>query len=227
MMFWETTQISHGGLQNVQPPLGATFRHTTEQGSGDSNENDFSAFLGTTQHAYGEPTGSGPDPEESQSQHVTHAVAAAMNDGSEVVDLLGTGLIVEGDDDALHMTSEELGVLRRALLEGSPSREPAWNDALNFVPDFISNGGSSEEYRQLAQHLGVSDTVEARNIWFSQWENVLSSYTDEVWGDLSPIVMAAREELQGISTSPEGTAHGLNAVRRLQQILAHVRGSRG
>ncbi|KAI3331870.1 hypothetical protein HD806DRAFT_172627 [Xylariaceae sp. AK1471] len=228
VMFQETTQITHGSLPNVQPPLGTTFRHTAGQSGGSSKENDFSAFLGTTEYVSDELNGSGSDQEESESRHVTHAVAVAMNDGSEVVDLLETGLIEEGDDDddELFVTREELGALRRALFEGKPSTGIAWDNALNFVPEFISNGGSSEEYRQLAQHLGVSGTTEARDIWFSQWENILSSYTDEVWGDLRPMVMAAREELQGISTSPEGTTtHGLDAVRRLQQILAHVRGS--
>lgn len=148
-----------------------------------------------------------------------------MNDGSEVVDLLETVFLGE-DNDEPYMTNEKLLPLRRELFrEGGPAGT-SWDSVLNFVPEFISNRGmgNSDEYQQLAQHLGLSNPAEARDIWFSQWDDVLSSYTDEVWGDLSPLVMAARQELKGISTNPEGTtSDGLNALRRLQQILAHVR----
>ncbi|KAJ8130513.1 hypothetical protein O1611_g3117 [Lasiodiplodia mahajangana] len=125
------------------------------------------------------------------------------------------------------MTSKELLALRRALFGDGLSTGIGWNDALNFVPGYIANHNmsNSENYQRLAENLGVSNAAEARDIWFSQWDTILSSYTDEVWGDLSPLVMAARQEIHDLSTSPEGTTtSGLNAVRRLRQILAHVRG---
>ncbi|KAI0531609.1 hypothetical protein GGR58DRAFT_224646 [Xylaria digitata] len=215
----ETARVTHASSPNARSPFGTTFRSEGGQGKGGS-ENGFSAFLETLQSGSSEPSGSGPD------QKIPHVVAATMNDGSEVVDLLETGPIVEDDDNTLYMTNEELSALRTAFFAERSLTGIGWNGVLNFIPESISNDSSGEEYQQLAQHLGVSNATEARDIWFSQWGNVLSSYTDEVWGDLGPLVIAARQELQSISTSPEGTTtNGLNAVRRLQQILAHVRGS--
>ena len=221
----ETAQLTHGGLSKAQVPLGTTFKSPATQSGGGIDEEGFSEFLGTSGgsrieragQVYGQSSTSPPVPD---------AVAAAMNDGSEVVNLLNTESL-EDIDDELNMTSEEISALQTALFgEKSPART-AWDDALNFVPSFISSPSSSEDYQKLAEHLGVSDVADARSIWLRQWEGVLSSYTPEVWGDLSPLVTAARQELQTVSTSPEETKHGLDAVRRLRQILAHIRGFPG
>ncbi|KAF2973107.1 hypothetical protein GQX73_g484 [Xylaria multiplex] len=215
----ETARVIHTSSPNARSQFGTTFKSEVGQGK-ESSENGFSAFLGTPRSGNSEPSRSGLD------QKISHVAAATMNDGSEVVDLLEIGPIVEDDDNTLYMTNEELSALRIALFSERSLTEVGWDNVLNFVPEAISNHGSDGEYQQLAQHLGVSNAAEARDIWFSQWGNVLSSYTDEVWGDLGPLVIAARQELQSISTKPEGTiTNGLNAVRRLQQILAHVRGS--
>ncbi|KAI8947113.1 hypothetical protein F4801DRAFT_561939 [Xylaria longipes] len=222
----ETAHLTHTSSPSAQSPLGTTFRSTVGQGTASTGASSFSEFLGTAEDLGGEQGGSSPD-KKTAPLHIPHAVAAAMNDGSEVVDLLQTGSIVDEDSDGLYMTSEELLPLRRALLEEGASAGTSWDSALNFVPEFILNRdmGSSDEYQQLAQHLGLSNAAEARDVWFNQWDNVLSSYTVEVWGDLNPLVMAARQELKAISTTPKGTtSNGLSALRRLQQILAHVRG---
>ncbi|KAI0903078.1 hypothetical protein F4824DRAFT_446846 [Ustulina deusta] len=214
--FRETARVTHVSSPDVRLPLGVTFRSTAGQDRG-SSEKGFSAFLRTAQYESGELGESSPD------QKISHVAAASMNDGSEVVDLLETGSAVEDDDNIPYMTNDELSALRRSLFGEGPLTGTGWNDVLDFVPEFISHHGSDE---QLAQHLGVSDAAEARDIWFSQWGDVLSSYTDEVWGDLGPLVAAARQELQSVSRSPErATSNSLNAVRRLQQILAHVRGA--
>ncbi|GAW18747.1 hypothetical protein ANO14919_082290 [Xylariales sp. No.14919] len=215
----ETARVTHASSPNIYSPLGSTFRSEYGQDKG-SYEDGFSEFLGTSQGGSRKPGESSPN------EKIPDTVAAAMNDGSEVVGLLGTGLIVEEDDDVLYTTNEDLSALRRAMFAESPLTETGWNDVLNFVPESISNQGSGEEYQELAQLLGVSNAAEARDVWFSQWGNVLSSYTDEVWGDLGPLVTAARQELQSMLTNPQGTTtNGLTAVRRLRQILAHVRGS--
>ncbi|KAI0430955.1 hypothetical protein F5Y09DRAFT_306286 [Xylaria sp. FL1042] len=213
----ETARITHISSQNVRLPLGTTFRSEAGQDR-ESSEKGFSEFLETTQDARVRLGESNPN------RNISHVEAAAMNDGSDVVDLLETGLVLEADDDDVpYMTNDELSTLRRALFGEGPPTGTGWNEVLDFVPEFISHHGNDE---QLAQHLGVSNAVEARDIWFNQWGIVLSSYTDEVWGDLGPLVTAARQELQRASTTPEGaTANSLHAVRRLQQILAHVRGS--
>ncbi|KAI1154806.1 hypothetical protein F4825DRAFT_410625 [Nemania diffusa] len=228
--FQETARLTHVGSPNVQSPLGSTVRSTPGQGRGNSAEDNFSAFLGIAQDTSSSELGENGPSQKLAPRHLTHAATAAMNDGSEVVDLLETAptLDEDGDEDGLYMTNKALLSLRKALFEEGLSTGTSWDDVLNFVPEFLSNHsmGDGEEYQQLARHLGVSNVAEARDIWVGQWEAVLSSYTDEVWGDLGPLVMAARQELQSIPTNPEGTTtSSLNAVRRLQQLLAHVRGT--
>ncbi|KAI1304736.1 hypothetical protein F5Y03DRAFT_356847 [Xylaria venustula] len=211
----ETARVIYTNSPNVQLPLGSTFRSEAGQDRVNS-EQGFSEFLGTAQGGIAKLRGSSP------THKISHVEAAAMNDGSDVVNLLETGPALEEDDEAPYMTDDEFSALRRALFEDGSSTGTGWHDILNFVPEFISQDGSDE---QRAQHLGVSNAAEARDLWFNQWAHVLSSYTDEVWGDLGPLVTAARQELQNLSSSPEGaTAEGLNAVRRLRQILAHIRG---
>ncbi|KAI0966985.1 hypothetical protein F4678DRAFT_466070 [Xylaria arbuscula] len=211
----ETARVTYTNSPNVQLPLGSTFRSEAGQDRVNS-EQGFSEFLGTAEDGSAKLRGSSPI------HQISHVEAAAMNDGSDVVNLLETGPVLEDDDDAPYMTDDELSALRKALFEEGSSTGTGWHDILNFVPEFISQDGNDE---QLAQHLGVSNATEARDIWFNQWAHVLSSYTDEVWGDLGPLVTAARQELQSLSSSPEAaTAEGLNAVRRLRQILAYVQG---
>ncbi|KAI0450143.1 hypothetical protein F5B21DRAFT_492182 [Xylaria acuta] len=221
----ESARLTHASSPNAQSLLGTTFRSTAGRGTGNTGASGFSESLRTTEDVSGKSGGNSPD-QKTAPLHIPHAVAAARNDGSEVVDLLETGPMVDEDSDELYMTDEELLPLRRALFGEGTSTGTSWDSTLNFVPEFISNRGmgNSDEYRQLTQHLGLSNAAEARDIWFSQWDNVLSSYTDEVWGDLTPLVVAARQELKAVSTIPDGTTgNGLNALRRLQQILAHVR----
>ncbi|KAI0526104.1 hypothetical protein F5B22DRAFT_268784 [Xylaria bambusicola] len=212
----ETAHVTHTSSSSAQLPLGSTFRSGTEMNI-KSSEESFAAFREVGRQE------SGSTSESNVNHKLADAAIAAMRDGSEVVYLLDTPLAVEDDDITPNMTDRERSALRRALFEERPSTGAGWGDVLDFVPEFISDRGSDE---QLIQHLGVSNTDEARDIWFSQWGAVLSSYTDEVWGDLSPLVLEARQELQSASTSPEAVAtSGLTAVRRLHQILAHVRGS--
>ncbi|KAF7945464.1 hypothetical protein EAE96_010234 [Botrytis aclada] len=74
--------------------------------------------------------------------------------------------------------------------------------------------------------------------WKSDWEGVLSGYTDEVWGGLLPLVREAREELEGEEEEGDGRGEGegkekekergnLKALRRLGAVLGHLRGLDG
>jgi hypothetical protein len=61
----------------------------------------------------------------------------------------------------------------------------------------------------------------ARDHWQDQWEGVLTRYTDEVWGDLLPLVKEARKEvkdMQRVSVIDEEP----KTLRRLRGILAHL-----
>ncbi|KAK5628176.1 hypothetical protein RRF57_003891 [Xylaria bambusicola] len=212
----EAARVTYTSAPSAQLPLGSTFRSGAEKDM-KSSEGSFSAFLGAGRQE------NGPISENNMNEKFSDVAVAAIKDGSEVVHLLDTTPVAEDDDIAPNMTNDERSALRRALFEEGPSMGVGWGDVLDFVPEFISDRGSDE---QLIQHLGVSNASEARDIWFSQWGAVLSSYTDDVWGDLSALVSEARRELQSASTSPEVvTQSGLSAARRLHQILAHVRGS--
>ncbi|KAI1400324.1 hypothetical protein F4819DRAFT_461626 [Hypoxylon fuscum] len=159
------------------------------------------------------------------SRQTAQTTAVAKTDGMEVVNLLDSGYD-QVEETPTFLTDDERVALRYQLFEydeawrGSPQRRQ-WEDGLNFFPDSGSNDNGIREYADL---LGTSDLGEARGIWIDQWQYVLSSYTEEVWGDLSPLVREARDELSHSERSKDASPSKLKALRRLQQILTHVRG---
>jgi len=62
--------------------------------------------------------------------------------------------------------------------------------------------------------------VTGTQVWRTQWEGVLGRYTDEVWGDLLPLVREARKEVEDIIEG-KGTEEPV-ALRRLKGILGHL-----
>ncbi|KAI0882691.1 uncharacterized protein GGS22DRAFT_168519 [Annulohypoxylon maeteangense] len=211
--------------------FGGTFKSTQSQGQPASHESSFSSFLVKTSvpdmiepsnvesHAYRR----GYD---SESRQVPQTSAIAATDGMCVASLLDTGYD-EVDETVAPLTDDERVSLRYHLFEDDSDLKPfssqrgQWKDILNFFPDFSANSNSTQE---LAELLGLSDPEEARRIWTNQWQCVLSSYTDEVWGHLSPLVNVAREELSSLSKPAEDLPLKPKALHRLQQILSHVRG---
>lgn len=67
---------------------------------------------------------------------------------------------------------------------------------------------------------GYFASPELRERWFSEWNDVLNSYTDEVWGELLPDVRTARTELEEMRV--EGNSLDSKAIARLKMILGHV-----
>ena len=222
----------------------AGFRSSQTSDKGKSSEADFSAFLeheGRVEQAEAGGFGS-PLPQQglfevrqqqpqqqSRDEKGWNAVGRA-EDGSEVVDLLNSGYddALEVDLDA-RLSAEEQAALRRALFpdDRQGKQNPAmerWGDLLDFTPGFLTQDRAGDI--DMVNHLGTSEPEEARAIWVSHWQDVLSSYTDEVWGNLNALVGEAREELRVISESGEKEAgsHESGALRRLQQILSHIRG---
>jgi hypothetical protein len=150
------------------------------------------------------------------------------SDGFAVVDLLsqpdvGVEAHVVAEQDQ-QLGPEEAASLRNALF-GSQHEASAWNGLLDFSPEFIARPNAATA--DLQQHLGIKDATTARQLWAQQWADALSSYTDEVWGDLGPLVSDAKQEIEKL-TQPMPEADliksGTVAVDRLRQILAHVRG---
>ncbi|KAH6895098.1 hypothetical protein B0T10DRAFT_477052 [Thelonectria olida] len=150
------------------------------------------------------------------------AVVSLLDGPSNELDavLLGAHDDLENDDGLDPATVNKL----RDALFNSSHLESRWDDMLNFTPAFLGRPGASAEDTLL--HLGTSDPEEARRIWLHQWSDVLSSYTDQVWGDLGPLAEDARKEVEELTSNeaiPDRPAQ-TKALDRLRQILAHVRG---
>jgi hypothetical protein len=83
---------------------------------------------------------------------------------------------------------------------------------------FIDNIGE-ESFFYFGRRI---EQEEAQQAWMGEWGEVLTHYTDEVWGDLLPLVKEAREEFEAM----KGTTMGQQppkALRRLGLILSHLR----
>jgi hypothetical protein len=144
-------------------------------------------------------------------------------DGSDVVAYLSQpddweSLPVEEPEE---LTVSEIARLQDALF-GSGSTWPFWDQLLNFSPDFVASTAGSD--RSAEMHMGTTDTELARSIWLKQWNDVLSSYTDEVWGDLGPLTTAVKRELQECTQTEVSQHPSTTALSRLRLILSHVRG---
>lgn len=69
----------------------------------------------------------------------------------------------------------------------------------------------------------IETTGESRESLVAQWENVLNRYTDDVWGDLLPLVKKARGEVAAFRQDPvEAVSLHPKALRRLGLVLGHL-----
>lgn len=150
-------------------------------------------------------------------------------DGVEVVHLLS-----QADGEPLYegsvtLSRTELETLRRALFEGDSAAQISatdWNNVLNFIPGFLRGQDVDGMHGPEDTHmnLGVTDTAEAGQIWLEEWNRVLTSYTDEVWGDLGDMVQQAQREVQQLKErGSSGQKQDSAALRRLQTVLTRVR----
>lgn len=231
--------IRQGGI--TPSASGSSFRSSQDRGQGASSEAGFSAFLDDThkldvearKHPISSPQPPGFLEPQLQPHERSHVQAAGLvEDGSEVVKFLDSGYDeLVGGDCEISLPGEGQAAIRNTLFGdgGQWKRKPAGDyqeDILNLFPDFILN--HTNRATDTSNHLGISDPQNARDIWVSHWRDVLSRYTEEVWGDLNPLVQEAREELRTLSDSPPGQSpkppSETSSLQRLQQILAHLRG---
>lgn len=153
------------------------------------------------------------------------------SDGLEVVHLLShADEEMAPYEEEVSLSETELNNLRRALFDdGAPAQMSAsdWNNMLNLVPDFARGPEGSENGARRAEDsymaLGVTDTAEAGQLWLEEWHRVLTSYTDEVWGDLADLVREARADVQKVKESRDGQMPDLTALRRLRTVITRVR----
>jgi len=241
---------SSSAYRPVRPQAVASFRggHVSEHIA--QQENAFSRFLdGTDVVVPMEPPSAGTENAQTSLVAPTRlgkrlvdsgppsaAAQQARRDGAEVVDLLSQTEDAPDFGEDLTLDEGDLANLRQALFPGSPdvsSSTREWDTVLNFIPEFVRPDGSGEfppgggwKAEESHQSLGLDHSPEAARVWVEQWQDVLTRYTEEVWGDLTPLVRQAQKELeQARGAEPRGPRPNLKAVHRLRQILGHLRHS--
>lgn len=145
----------------------------------------------------------------------------AESDGADVIQLLSMPEQEPNYSDFDELLSEQEAARLREALFANGALQPRWDPMLNFSPDFIMDPTRSQEAKSL---MGTEDGTVARDLWLKQWQTVLGSYTDEVWGDLGSLVKEAREEIGTMVSHTDTRSPESKALDRLRQILAHVRG---
>jgi len=143
-------------------------------------------------------------------------------DGDEVIAILeAQGLdwgMSEGVDDILSPSDAQR--LHATLFSGTAEYETSWDHLLNFWPN--QGRHFSDEHDGWRGHSD-GDCFGSREAWLKEWKDVLVHYTDQVWGDLGPMTIQARDELDmqaEIKSPPQ-----LEALGRLRMILLHLRGA--
>jgi hypothetical protein len=129
-------------------------------------------------------------------------------------------------------SSEEASIATKikSVLPPAPIHKPMPADhPLNLRPQFQTTSQHIQaEIRDLSASMENTSTYDLsffndtaqKEHWLSEWNDVLNSYTDEVWGDMLPAVKAAKTQLEEIS-SGMGTLD-TKAIARLKMILDHV-----
>ncbi|KAL2137064.1 hypothetical protein VTI74DRAFT_9670 [Chaetomium olivicolor] len=153
-------------------------------------------------------------------------------DGADVVALLSSGGDLDQVFEHVHApaSQEDLAGLRKALFGEGADRNTSsipWDNMLNFIPEYLQSHTAlaTRSGDALSMHLGSTDPDETWQAWIGQWSRVLTSYQDEVWGDLGALVEEARAEVQRIEEAKPGEkAPEPAALLRLRAILGHLRG---
>lgn len=175
------------------------------------------------------------------SEHVDHRLIAhwtveqqERRDGEEVLAILGNPSVWDEDVEShkeldnydLHLTPEQVSKIRSvtgkifppATLHATPSAD----HPLNLRPNLDISPTTATTYGDESRlFLGPDDGIqETWKALMNDWDNVLTAYTDEVWGDLSPLVKEARQEIETI-VDGHGVSETPKALRRLRLILSH------
>ncbi|KAK0383102.1 hypothetical protein NLU13_9015 [Sarocladium strictum] len=125
------------------------------------------------------------------------------------------------DDSDDFLSPEERARLQKALF-GEPRRGTPWATLLDPAQDLIPQLDEEETTEML---FGETELDSARQQWLDQWRDVLTSYTDEVWGDLGPLASEAQAEVSHMLENPNSESKKTDqALHRLRLVLAHLRG---
>jgi hypothetical protein len=157
-----------------------------------------------------------------QERHDGEAVIALLMDADEhLPDQLDDNILDPGERENL----------RKALFgqsDDSTTQRTDWDHVLNFIPSYCRERGEvpsdGSNTLETFMNLGTRDPSEAWQTWVGQWADVLTRYTDEVWGDLGSLVEEARQEVDQLQKPPQdGPLPETKALQRLRAILGHLR----
>jgi hypothetical protein len=169
-----------------------------------------------------------------QQQHDGDLVLSILSYPSATSDELDV-LSVNEDVFDWDLTDQQISRLRALMDELFPAPEQHISlpveHPLNLVPNMVSTPTTSDPVPSMDKNLEESYIYfgdipgnSGRQMWMEQWEGVLTRYTDEVWGNLLPLVTEAREEVRAIRRDHPGTTiEQSKALRRLRLVLDHVR----
>ncbi|KAL8851397.1 MAG: hypothetical protein Q9221_003668 [Calogaya cf. arnoldii] len=161
-------------------------------------------------------------------------------DGAAVVAMLSDQSFCVDEDPEFAAGFETVG-------DFSPSHERPTNDPdqrasmdlcrtanpLSLIPNFHgplethSSGFLGEDSRLKEQggNQGKTAVLKSRfdpDFEVEPWIEIITTYHDEVWGDMLPLVEAAREEAKAIQHGDAGHGKGFLAIRRLAMIAGHM-----
>jgi hypothetical protein len=165
--------------------------------------------------------------------HLTGATGSALReqealDGDAVLQILADTSVEHGHlssfspeevDDMF--TPDEQARLQKALFD-VPRRGVPWATLLDPAHDLLPDLEDAQVTEML---FGTTDSESSRQQWLDQWRDVLSSYTDEVWGDLGSLAGDAKAEVSRLleDQGDQPNKHH-QALDRLRLVLAHLRG---
>jgi hypothetical protein len=109
--------------------------------------------------------------------------------------------------------------IRSALPSPPQHGTVAADNAMNLIPSFETFVGDGKlEHGQKSP--GLLASTPDRERWFAEWNDVLNGYTDEVWGNLLPVVKDARQEMEEVKTGAKDL--DMKALVRLRMIVGHI-----
>jgi len=165
-----------------------------------------------------------------QQDHDGDEVLALLSDpNSEGIESIDVYKALDDDPVIWRLTATQRAEWEKRLETDFPEAAPHDNQhpytPFNLVPPFETDLSLSAFDQDSFLHFGKEiSTEQAREEWINQWDAVLYRYTDEVWGDLMPLVEEAREEVQAIKDTTKGSAtEPPKALRRLGLVLGHLR----
>ncbi|KAL8658111.1 MAG: hypothetical protein Q9226_001261 [Calogaya cf. arnoldii] len=170
-----------------------------------------------------------------------HVPKGHPEDGAAVVAMLSDPSFCVDEDP-------EFAAGFEAVEDFSPSLERPTNDPvqrasmdlcrtanpLSLIPDFhgpserYDSGFPGEDSRLKGQggNQGKTAVLKSRfdpDFEVEPWIEILTTYHDEVWGDMLPLVEVAREEAKAVQHGDAGYGKGFPAIRRLAMIAGHMR----